>query len=275
MSHLLRAKAPITDAAWEGIDEEARERLAPGLAARRVVDFGGPHGWEYSATSLGRIGALKGEPVKEIVAAQRVVLPLVELRAPFTVSRAELRDVDRGAQDIDYDALDAACERIVVAENRAVFHGFDGAGIGGIAQSSDHPTIRLAEPGRWVGQVAEAVSMLLSVGLSGPYGLVLGPDCYTAFITASDPGGYPLIRHLREIVDGPVVWAPGVSGAVVLSLRGGDFLFESGEDLSVGYDHHDENDVHLYIEESFSFRVVTPEAAVPLAMSAPSRGRRR
>lgn len=275
MSHLLRAHAPITEAGWRAIDEEARERLAPGLAARRVVDFGGPHGWEYSATNLGRIGALKGEPVKDIVAVQRAVLPLVELRAPFTVSRAELRDADRGALDIDFDALDAACERMVVAENRAVFHGFEGAGISGIAASSDHPPIKLAERGRWVAQVAEAVSMLLSVGISGPYGMALGPDCYTGFVEASDSGGYPLIRHLREIVNGPLVWAPGVNGALVLSLRGGDFLFECGEDLSVGYDRHDEREVHLYLEESFSFRVVTPESAVPLVLTAPARGRTR
>jgi uncharacterized linocin/CFP29 family protein len=58
-----------------------------------------------------------------------------------------------------------------------------------------------------------------------------------------------------------------VKGAIVLSMRGGDFSFESGEDLSVGYDSHDANVVNLYIEESYSFRVLTPEAAV--AITAP------
>ena len=84
-------------------------------------------------------------------------------------------------------------------------------------------------------------------------------------LETSEHGGYPLLEHLREIVGGPLVWAPGVDGAVVVSLRGGDFLFESGEDISIGYDQHDADAVHLYLEESFSFRVVTPEAAVPLA----------
>jgi hypothetical protein len=50
----------------------------------------------------------------------------------------------------------------------------------------------------------------------------------------------------------------------VLSMLGGDFLFESGEDLSIGYETHDADAVHLYLEESFSFRVATPEAAVEL-----------
>jgi uncharacterized linocin/CFP29 family protein len=51
----------------------------------------------------------------------------------------------------------------------------------------------------------------------------------------------------------------------VVSLRGGDFLFESGQDLSLGYSHHDADNAHLYLEESFTFRVVTPEAAVALS----------
>jgi uncharacterized linocin/CFP29 family protein len=55
-----------------------------------------------------------------------------------------------------------------------------------------------------------------------------------------------------------------VEGAVVLSMRGGDFVFECGQDLSIGYDSHDNEVVRLYLEESFSFHVATPEAAVAL-----------
>ncbi|MCU1651290.1 MAG: Linocin bacteriocin protein, partial [Pseudonocardia sp.] len=54
MDHLLRDIAPIPTGAWAQIDDEARERLVPLLAARRVVDWTGPGGWEHSAVSLGR-----------------------------------------------------------------------------------------------------------------------------------------------------------------------------------------------------------------------------
>ncbi len=84
-------------------------------------------------------------------------------------------------------------------------------------------------------------------------------------LETSEHGGYPLLEHLRKILSGPIVWAPGVVGAIVLSLRGGDFLFESGQDLAVGYASHDANAVQLYLQESFSFRVATPEAAVALS----------
>jgi uncharacterized linocin/CFP29 family protein len=84
-------------------------------------------------------------------------------------------------------------------------------------------------------------------------------------IQSTEHGGYPLFDHLKKILGGgPIVWAPGVRGAVVVSLRGGDFLFESGQDLSIGYDSHDSETVPLYLEESFSFRVATAEAAIAL-----------
>ena len=44
------------------------------------------------------------------------------------------------------------------------------------------------------------------------------------------------------------------------SAFGGRLRLDSGQDLSVGYDSHDADVVRLYLEESFSFRVATPEA---------------
>ena len=264
MSHLLREHAPITESGWELLDSEARERLAPALAARKLVDFAGPHGWQHSATNLGRTEevTVPGEGVK---GRQRQVLPLVELRAPFSVARSELDDADRGAEDADLEALDEAAHRIAVAENAAVFHGWKAAGIAGIAEASPHKPIELGEDcERYPRHVAKAIEALLGAGIDGPYGLALGPETYTRVLETSEHGGYPLLEHLREIVGGPLVWSPGVQGAAVLSTRGGDFLFESGEDLSIGYEHHDADAVHLYLEESFSFRVATPEAAVAL-----------
>jgi uncharacterized linocin/CFP29 family protein len=265
MSHLLREQAPITERGWSLIDQEARERLTPALAARKLVDFSGPHGWEHSATNLGRTRPGADAEFEGVFTRQRRVLPVVELRAPFAVSREELRDANRGAQDIDLDALAEAARRAATAENRAIFHGFEAAGIGGIAETSTHEAITLGEDcERYPRHVATAVEALLAVGIDGPYGLALGPDAYTRVLQTSEHGGYPLLEHLRKIIGGPLVWSPGVDGAVVVSLRGGDFLYEAGEDLSVGYEDHDADEVRLYLEESFTFRVATPEAAVAL-----------
>jgi uncharacterized linocin/CFP29 family protein len=263
VTHLLRAHAPITEEVWALIDQEARTRLTPGLAARRLVEFTGPLGWEHSATNLGRVEPIDAGPLGDVQGRRRRVLPLVELRAPFAISREELRAGDRGAQDVDFDELDAAALRMAVAENTAVFHGWEAAGIDGITTSSPHEPVPCGEQiDRYPSHIAHAVDVLLGNGVGGPYGLALGREEYTRVIEAAEHGGYPLFDHLRKILDGPIVWAPGVECGVALSLRGGDFLFESGEDLAVGYDSHDAERVSLYLEESFSFRVASPEAAV-------------
>jgi uncharacterized linocin/CFP29 family protein len=264
VSHLLREQAPITEAGWALLDGEARERLEPALAARKLVDFSGPRGWEHSATNLGRTESVDDSP-DGVKAAQRRVLPLVEVRAPFTVARSELADADRGAEDVDLEELDRAAHRLAVAENAAVFNGWGAVGIRGIAEASPHDPIALGEDcERYPRHVAKAVDALRGVGIDGPYGLALGPEAHTNVLETSQHGGYPLLEHLREILDGPLLWAPGVDGAVVMCVGGGHFLFESGEDLSIGYLDHDTEVIRLYVEESFSFRIATPEAAVAL-----------
>jgi uncharacterized linocin/CFP29 family protein len=266
MNHLLRGHAPLTDSNWKLLDDEARDRLAGPLAARRLVDFVGPQGWEHSSTNLGRVDSVEvGE--EGVKALQRRVLPLVEVRVDFTVSRAEMRDDDRGAVDVDLESLDLAAHQIAIAENSAVFNGWAKAGIQGVVESSPfEPEPLGASADAYPRSVARAIEGLREAGVEGPYGLALGPDEYIKVIETAEHGGYPLFDHLRKILDGgQIVWAPGLSGAVAVSMRGGDFLFESGQDLSIGYDHHDAEQVHLYLEETFSFIVATPEAAAPLS----------
>jgi uncharacterized linocin/CFP29 family protein len=264
VNHLLRERAPITDEAWQQLDREARERLMPALAARRLVDFTGPAGWAHSAVNIGRSTDID-EPLEGLRARQRKVMPLVELRAFFSLSRTELDDFDRGATDVDLRPLDHAAARMARAENIAVFHGWPTAQITGMAAGT-FPQLPLPGDYRaYPTAVAKAVEQLRTAGINGPYGLALGPDAYTGVVGSAEDGGLIVFDHLHRVLDGPVVWAPGLSGAVVVSLRGGDFTLHVGEDLSIGYHHHDADTVHLYLEESFTFVVSTEEAAVALA----------
>jgi uncharacterized linocin/CFP29 family protein len=264
-NHLLRSHAPISDSNWKLLDDEARDRLAVALAARKLVDFSGPHGWDYSATNLGRVESVAAAPCDGVNALQRRVMPLVELRAEFAISRAELRDDDRGAADTDLEPLDRAAHQIAVAENRAVLHGWPEAGITGISEASPHQGLQLGkEAAGYPRPVASAVEQLLRSGIGGPYALALGNEEYKRVVETAENGGYPLLDHLRKILEGEIVWAPGVDGAVVISMRGEDFLFECGQDLSIGYSDHDADEVRLYLEQSFSFHIATAEAAVPL-----------
>src|SRR5699024_7503223 len=266
MNHLLRAHAPVSDGNWESIDGEAAERLVVSLGARKLVACAGPFGWDHSATGLGRVDHVADSPVEGVRARRRRVLPLVETRVDFALSREELLADDRGASDADLDPAGDAALGMGELENTADFHGWEEVGIQGITQESPHrhipPTADIEDYRR---RVSRAVEMLLTCGVDGPYALAVGSRDYTAVTETAEHGGFPLFDHLRKILGGPIIWTPGVRGGVVLSLRGGDFLFESGQDIAVGYDHHDAREVSFYLEQSFNFRVASPEAAVALA----------
>lgn len=265
MSHLLRQHAPITSETWELLDSEAVARLTPVLGARRFVDFAGPLGWQHSATNLGRVSAALTTPADGVTATRRQVLPLAEVRAPFSLSRAELDAASRGAADVDLSPLDDAAFQIATVENVAVFDGWSQLGMTGIRQATPHQPIATGDdPNRLAITVAAAVATLQKSGVAGSYGLALDYDSWINATGGNDLGGAPLVTHLRRILDGPVAWVPGISEPVVVSLRGGDFILECGQDLAIGYSSHTADSVEFYLEETFSFRVATPEAAVAL-----------
>jgi len=265
VNHLFRELAPISDAAWREIETEAKRALENFLAARRLVDFTGPHGWAYSASTLGSIESLEHAPAKGVEAAIRQVQPVVELRAPFVLQRAEIDAIDRGHKSPDLMPVVDAARSIAEAEDRAIFHGYPAGHIKGIAEATPHPPVMLGDSfGKYPTWVAMAVARLRDAGVEGPYGIALGPRCYSGILETTEDGGYPVLERLRLILGGPVVYAPAVDGAVVLSLRGDDFELSSGQDVSIGFTRVDDTSVHLYLEESFAFHAHSPEAAVAL-----------
>ena len=267
MNHLYRELAPISDAAWEEIEKEARRTLKTTLAARKLVDFVGPQGWESSSVGIGRSKPVEPPSSGNVEARLRQVLPLVELRVPFQMLRSELDAIDRGAKDPDTDPIIEAARRIAIAEDRAIFHGYPAAGISGICERRADAAVQLSDDyASYPDFVATALNRLRDAGVDGPFAVALSERCYTG-LTEATVAGYPVLEHVRRLIDGPLVWAPGLHGAVVLSMRGGDFELTVGQDFSIGYLDHDAERVRLYIEESFTFWLQSPQAAVPLVYS--------
>lgn len=262
-NNLHRNLAPVTEAAWEQIGEEAARTFKRHVAGRRVVDVKGPLGYSYSAHNFGRVRPISAEDSR-IRAQLREVHPLVELRFPFTLSRTEIDDVARGSLDSDWQPVKDAAKALAFAEDRAVFDGFADAGIRGLGPSSDNPVLRLPEDPLLIPDaVASALSALRLAGVEGPYCVVLDADAYTAVSETRDEG-HPVFHHLNDLITGDIIWAPAVSGGYVLSTRGGDNQLTLGIDVSIGYDSHTADEVTLYLEETFTFSSLTAEASVVL-----------
>jgi uncharacterized linocin/CFP29 family protein len=262
---LNRDLAPISDKAWERLEGEARDVLELHLAARKLVDFEGPLGWDHSAIDLGRVEPLEGVAGSGAVVRRRVVRPLIELRVPFELEREELERVDRGASSVDLDPLRDAARMFAAAEDAAIFEGYADADIPGLLTDAVSEGVAIPrESVRLPDAVSAALEQLRQAGVSGPYGVALGPDLYATLDRTVGDGGYPVLRHVQRLIDRPVVWAPSLCGGVVVSLRGGDFKLVCGRDAAIGYLRHEEKKVQLYLEESFTAELNGPEASVPL-----------
>ncbi len=267
MNNLHRELAPVSDAAWDEISEEAARTFRRHLAGRRVVDVQGPGGEGTSAVGTGHIREIE-PPGDGVLARQRHVLSLVELRVPFSLDREQVDDVARGSRDSDWQPVKDAARQLAFAEDRAVFDGYPAADIDGIRPGASGPSIGL--PASAIGYpeaIAQALSELRGAGVNGPYAVVLSADAYTAASETADHG-YPVIEHLRRMITADIIWAPAIEGGLVLTTRGGDFELTLGQDVSIGYLSHTETSVRLYLQESLTFQLLTSEAVVPLTPSA-------
>jgi uncharacterized linocin/CFP29 family protein len=264
MNNLHRELAPISAAAWAQIEEEATRTLKVHLAGRRVVDVQGPSGTALSAVGTGHLRNIAA-PRDGVVARQREVKPLVELRASFELSRQAIDDVERGANDSDWQPVKDAARQLAFAEDGAIFEGYAAAGIEGIRPGTSNPIVTLpADVRQYPEAIAQGLSQLRVVGVNGPYSVLLGADAYTALAETSDHG-YPVLQHVHRLVTSEIIWAPAISGAFVLSMRGGDFQLHIGQDVSIGYFSHNDTAVRLYLQETMTFLFLTKEAAVALA----------
>ena len=264
MNNLHRELAPISDAAWAQIEEETSRTIKRYLAGRRVVDVHGPAGAALSAVGTGHLRTIAA-PAEDITAQQREAKALVELRVPFELDRQMIDDVERGANDSDWQPAKDAARKLAFAEDRAIFEGYAAAGIVGVRQGTSNPQKPLpADVRKYPEAFAQALSQLRLVGVNGPYSVLLSADAYTELAETSDYG-YPVLEHVKRLVEGKIIWAPAIDGAFVITTRGGDLDLHIGQDASVGYLNHTDTHVRLYLQETITFLYLTSESAVALA----------
>ncbi|MBV6304182.1 bacteriocin family protein [Candidimonas humi] len=261
MNNLHRELAPVSSAAWQQIEEEVARTFKRSVAGRRVVDVEGPAGAELAAVGTGHRRVVAA-PQKGIDARLREVRVVVDLTVPFELQREAIDGVERGANDSDWQPAKDAAKKLAYAEDQAIFDGYKAAGIVGIREGSSNKALALpANVGDYPEAIGNALEQLRLAGVDGPYSVLLGADAYTALGGGSDEG-YPVIGHIKRILNGEIIWAPAINGGCVVSTRGGDFELHLGQDLSIGYQSHDDKVVRLYLYESLTFLMLTAEASV-------------
>ena len=264
MNNLHRELAPVSDSAWSQIEDEVSRTSKRYLAGRRVVDVHGPVGPALSAVGTGHLRAIKASG-EGITARQREAEALVELRVPFELERQMIDDVERGANDSDWQPAKDAARKLAFAEDRAIFEGYAAGGIIGVRQGTSNPQKSLpADVRKYLEAFAQALSQLRLVGVNGPYAILLGAEAYTELAETSDYG-HPVLEHVKRLVEGKIIWAPAIDGAFVVTTRGGDLDLHIGQDVSIGYSNHSDTHVRLYLQETFTFLYLTSESAVAFA----------
>jgi uncharacterized linocin/CFP29 family protein len=266
MDLLKREIAPITPEAWAAIDQEAVRLLNVKLAARQLVDVEGPHGWKLGAVNTGKLTLLQDEPAPGVGAGVRQMQPLLELRVPFKLDLMEMDSISRGLDAPNLDSLREAVERIAEAEDRSVFLGFADAQIKGILESSSHHPVPFGDtPEDRYAAIVQAWQVLQHAGIGGPYGLAAGKNMHLAILEAADDG-YPIVKRIQDLLQGPIVRADVLDGGMLVSLRGGDFKLTIGQDLSIGYAASDRAQVELYLTGSHTFQTLERDASVELSI---------
>lgn len=262
MDILRKSLAPVSQQAWAEINETAVEVLSSVLSARKFVDVEGPKGLDFAALSTGRIQV----PANQKAAVKygiHQVLPLVEARIPFELNVWELDNVARGAEDIDLGPMEDAARKIAQFEENAIYEGFKAGNIAGLKNCSDYDSIAFPENAEEImGAISQALAKFKANAIGGPYTLVLNSEKWQ--LVNSFVRGYPLRKQLESLLGGSIILAPFVKDAYLVTERGGDFRLVVGQDLSIGYESHNNKTVQLYFTESFTFQVVDPAAVIVL-----------
>jgi uncharacterized linocin/CFP29 family protein len=246
---------------WERLESTVREALTALLSARRVVEFQGPHGYEYSSVNLGRLTDTKRDG--DLSHGTRCVLPLTEVKVDFSLDLDELDNLHRGALDVDLEPAREAARRLATFEESFIYHGFEPGNVAGILSNTPPRELELGkEPADYVSGVARAMQVLVAAGVAGPFALVLPPDTYREL--ASDVSAYPPRQRIAKLIEGPILQSQCLSSALLVSMRGGDFRLDVGQDVSVGYETHDTEKVALFLLETLTFRVLDADAALRL-----------
>lgn len=261
MDILKRDMAPISTAAWDEIDETAKDVLLNTLTARRALTVNGPKGWDYNAVPVGRLEVID-EKKDGVCTGTYQIQKLVEARRSFTLNKWELDNIERGAKDIDLSPLEDAVKELALFEENAIYNGYKKGDIEGLFEAAEHKMKLGKDEKSLLSAVSQGVQALRESFADGPYDLVVSPDLYTRLTNLYE--GYFLADAVKKLIGGEIFRSEAITGALLFPHKDEDIEFTVGQDFAVGYESDDAKTVTLFVTESMTLRVLDPAKVVSL-----------
>lgn len=256
---LYRDLAPVSQEAWDEMEETLMEVFRTYLSARKVVKVVGPKGFDYNVISEGRLDRIEEE--SGLCHGNYKVLPLTEVRIEFEMNKWELDNIVRGAKDINYDNLEKAAEKVALFEEDAIYNGCEKAQIKGLIKSAEKEDMKFGKDAKEIlDSIAEGMIELRRAYQEGPFTLVVGEEAYRRIV--SQGSNYPLEKRIENLTGKGIVYSHVLDGALLIPYNHDDLEMTIGQDLSLGYQSSDNKNIRFFITESFAFRVLDPDIIV-------------
>jgi uncharacterized linocin/CFP29 family protein len=259
MNILKKGLAPITENAWDEIKLQSERVIKEYLTGRKISDVIGPAGIELGAISTGRLLVPSDQSKEGVKIGIREVIPLMEVRKPFTLDLWELDNASRGASDLDLRTIEKAAQQMAGFEDQCLYYGFDNNIAPGLLNAVEEKPVKVKlNTSDFLRVVADQVTSLQQSAVEGPYTMILPDKVWIKLV--GDSTSYPFKLLLKEIIGGDIIIHHHNKDVFLVSARGGDIELHLGQDISLGYEGHDQKKVKLFYSESFTYQIHGPEA---------------
>jgi uncharacterized linocin/CFP29 family protein len=261
MDILKQSLAPVSSEAWDEIKSESKRFLSSHLSARKFVNVVGPKGWDYAAHPEGRLIIPANQENNGVVYGINKVQPLIEPRIKFSLEIWELDNLARGARDIDLLPMEKAAIRLAEFEERTIFYGLKNASITGLIECNTKEKLLFPDLIEdLLAVVTHGMTRLKHASVGGPYTLIVSPERWEKI--SSHFKAYPLKIQLEKLLGGPVILSHFIDETFLAPADAPELHLVLGQDISIGYESHDDKMVHLYFTESFTFKINDPATVI-------------
>ncbi len=265
MKFLNRETSPIAAAIWTQIDSVFTPMLSQRLKLRSIVGFTSVP-FETDAVATGKLKTLSS--VKELTLSARKPIAMVEIRYDFDLPKSIVEAFKRDKPDFDDTVFKEVTNRFSAVENSLILEGLKEADIEGILSKIPSKPIHAKHTKGLIDAVALMMVAFKAEFVEGPYKLVLSTATLIKMVAESE-GGISVKSRLETLLGADffvVCESIGDDKILALSQRGGDFVLYNGLDVSIGFSEEKADSYALFITESCTFRIISPEAAVLITL---------